>query len=213
MPAPNNKPLAKHNPLRFRQIHLDFHTGPWIGDVGVDFDAREFARAMKKAHVDSVTVFAKCHHGLLYYNSRRPERHPGLPPLKPGLGLLEGQVEALHREGIRAPIYLSVMCDEWAANEHPDWVAINPDGTHVGRGPLEKRNSAWQILDMSSPYQDFLFEQTREVLKKFRPVDGIFFDMCWDQPSVSKWAKREMDEWGLDAESEEDRFRHARRVA
>jgi hypothetical protein len=62
--------------LRFRQIHLDFHTGPRIRDVGVDFDARDFARTMKAAHVDSVTVFAKCHHGHLYYETKRPERHP-----------------------------------------------------------------------------------------------------------------------------------------
>jgi hypothetical protein len=165
---------------------------------------------MKRAHVDSVTIFAKCHHGHLYYDTKRPERHPGL---KRGNNLLEQQVEALHREGIRAPIYISVMCDEYAAETHPEWVAVEPDGRRVGRGPLEKRNSAWQILDMSSPYQDFLAEQTREVLAKFKPVDGIFFDMCWDQPSVSQWAKREMDEWGLDPESEEDRYRHAHRVA
>src|SRR5258708_6430508 len=96
------RPMPKPLPLRTRQIHLDFHTGPAIGDVGAGFAAREFARTMKRAHVNSVTVFAKCHHGHLYYHSKRPERHPGL---KPGLDLLRGQVEALHREGIRAPIY------------------------------------------------------------------------------------------------------------
>src|SRR5689334_13384676 len=71
-------PTAKRFELPFRQIHLDFHTGPWIRDVGRDFDAREFARTMKKAHVNSVTTFAKCHHGHLYYDTQRPERHPGL---------------------------------------------------------------------------------------------------------------------------------------
>src|SRR5439155_6489974 len=131
--------VPRQIPLRYRQIHLDFHTGPWIADVGVDFNARDFARTMKRAHVDSVTVFAKCHHGHLYYESERPERHPGL---KRGTRLLERQVEALHAENIRAPIYISVMCDEFAANTHPEWIAIRPDGAHVGRGPLENRNSA-----------------------------------------------------------------------
>src|SRR5205823_4299678 len=88
-----------------------------------------------------------------------------------------------------------------------------PDGKHVGRGPLEDRVSAWQILDMSSPYQEFLAEQTREVLKKFKPVDGIFFDMTWDQPSVSNFAKESMLREGLNPESEEDRKKHARMVA
>ena len=125
--------------FRFRQVHLDFHTGPAVPYVGRDFDARRFARTMKAAHVNSVTVFAKCHHGRLYYDTKRPERHPGL---KPGLNLLGEQVEARHREGIRSPIYLSVQCDEYAANTHPEWVARKPDGGQVKSERYAKCTSA-----------------------------------------------------------------------
>src|SRR5581483_8053912 len=162
-----------------------------------------------KARVNSVTVFAKCHHGHLYYNTRRPERHPGL---KPGLDLLAQQVEALHREGIRAPIYLSVLCDEYAANTHPEWIARNPDSSQVKRNGTVF-NAGWQILDMASPYQEFLAEQTREVLKLFKPVDGIFFDMCWDQPSASPWAIRGMRTRNIDPEIESNRAAYAHEVA
>lgn len=193
--------------MPYRQIHLDFHTGPWIPDVGVDFDAREFARTLKRAHVNSVTVFAKCHHGHLYYNTRRPERHPGL---KPGLDLLGEQVEALHHEDIRAPIYLSVQCDEYAADTHPEWIARDKEGRPVGAGPL---SPGWQILDMSSPYQDFLAEQTAEVLRRFKPVDGIFFDMCWDQPSLNNFAVEGMLKQGFNPASEQDRGRYSHQVA
>jgi hypothetical protein len=167
-------------PLPNRQIHLDFHTGPDIPDVAMDFDAQEFADAMRRAHVNSVTVFAKCHHGHSYYNTARPERHPGLAK---GRNLLGEQIEALHRVGIRAPIYLSVQCDEFAARAYPDWVALDENGQPVKR-PAGKDVAGWTILDMSSPYQDFLAEQLSEVLKFFSPVDGIFFDMCWDQISA-----------------------------
>jgi hypothetical protein len=193
--------------LPFRQIHLDFHTGPWIGDVGTEFDPREFARVMKRAHVNSVTVFAKCHHGHLYYNTRRPERHPGL---KPGLDLLGEQVEALHREGIRAPIYVSVQCDEYAADHHPEWIARQPDGKPVGAGPLEP---GWQIMDMASPYQEYVAEQSREILKLFKPVDGIFYDMCWDQPSLNNHFVDAMIRARLNPESELDRQTYAHRLA
>ncbi len=196
--------------LPWRQIHLDFHTGPAIDDVGRDFDAKEFARVFKEAHVNSVTLFAKCHHGHLYYNTQRPERHPGL---KKGLNLLGEQIEALHSVGIRAPIYLSVQCDEYAANMHPEWIAKNPDGTLVGRKPLSGDPFSWQILEMSSPYQDYLAEQTAEVLKLFKPVDGIFYDMCWDQPSVSQWACAGMAKANLNPQKEEDRARYAHDVA
>ncbi|MFA6107977.1 MAG: alpha-amylase family protein [Candidatus Latescibacterota bacterium] len=193
--------------LAQRQIHLDFHTGPAIPDVGADFDARAFARTMKEAHVNSVTVFAKCHHGHLYFPTTHPSRHPGL---KKGLDLTGRQVEALHREGIRAPIYISVQCDEFAADTHPEWIARNVDGTNVGSRPL---GPGWQILDMTSPYQDYLAEQIEEVLQRYKPVDGIFFDMCWNQPSVSNWAVEAMLAQGLNPEREEDRNGYASELA
>ncbi|HEV7298988.1 MAG TPA: alpha-amylase family protein [Tepidisphaeraceae bacterium] len=203
----------QQSPLPYRQIHLDFHTSPKILDVGADFDARQFARTMKAAHVNSVTVFAKCHHGHLYYNTKRPERHPGL---KKGLDLLGEQVDALHREGIRAPIYISVQCDEYAANTHPEWVARNPDSSQVkwAHGVDNKVFGAgWQILDMNTPYQEFLAEQTAEVLRLFKPVDGIFFDMCWNQPTTTQFAIDAMRRKNLNPEVEADRARHAHEVS
>ncbi len=107
-------------------------------------------------------------------------------------------------------IYISVQCDEYAANTYPGWIARNPDGTNVGAGPFW---AGWQILDMSSPYVEYLREQTAEVLEKFKPVDGIFFDMCWDQPSVSVWAKRGMAKAGLNPESAPDRETYSRQAA
>lgn len=199
--------MADQPRLPLRQIHLDFHTSPAIPEVAADFDAREFAAIMKRAHVNSVTCFAKCHHGHLYYDSSRPERHPGL---KPGRDLLHEQVEALQREGIRAPIYLSVQCDEYAANMHPEWVARGADGKPVGPSPL---SPGWQILDMSSPYRQHLIEQTREALAWLKPVDGVFFDMCWDQPSLGKWAVEAMLKEQLDPGRAEDRAIYARGVA
>ena len=195
--------------LPSRQIHLDFHTGPAIPDVGRDFNPRLFARAMKQAHVNSVTVFAKCHHGHLYYNTRRPERHPGL---RQGLDLLRGQVDALHAEGIRAPIYISVQCDEYAANTHPEWVARKATSGQVKWGD-NVFLPGWQILDMTSPYQDYLADQTAEVLKLFQPADGVFFDMCWDQPSTTKYFMASMRQAGLNPESEADRDIHSKQVS
>jgi hypothetical protein len=192
-----------------RTIHLDFHTGPWVPDVGRDFDPQQFARTFRGAHVDSVTVFAKCHHGHLYYATDHPARHPSLPA---GLDLLGEQVAALHSVGIRAPIYVSVQCDEYAANTHPEWLALTPELKQVKRGNAAF-TPGWQILDMSSPYQDYVAEQLAEVLRKFAPVDGIFLDMCWDQPSCSKWAIDGMKKMGLDPREEADRNAYARQVA
>lgn len=197
-----------------RTVHLDFHTGPGVPDVGADFDAATFATAFVDARVDSVTVFAKCHHGHLYYDTDRPERHPNLPR---DLDLLGAQVEALHAAGIRAPIYMSVQVDEYAANTHPEWAARDERLRAVKRShdPVDPGafDAGWQVLDLSSPYRDYLEEQVDEVLRRFAPVDGIFFDMCWDQPSTTRWAVDGMRRAGFDARDAGDRDRYARHVA
>ena len=63
-----------------RQIHLDFHTSEAIPDIAANFDPRTFAETARKAEASSITVFARCHHGWLYYPSKRfPELiHPNL---------------------------------------------------------------------------------------------------------------------------------------
>ncbi|MCL5269814.1 MAG: alpha-L-fucosidase, partial [bacterium] len=191
-----------------RAIHLDFHTSPLIPGIGADFDPETFGRTFKEAHVDSVTIFATCHHGHAYYDTQRPERHPGLAP---GFDLTGAQIAALHRQGIRAPIYMSVQVNEYYAAQHPEWLAIQPDGK-VAKGG-EYLAPGWKVMDMSSPYQDVVAAQLDEILAKYGPVDGIFMDMCWDQPSVSKWALDGMRRRGYDPLDAADRAKYAREVS
>ncbi|MCX7599820.1 MAG: hypothetical protein N2512_13265, partial [Armatimonadetes bacterium] len=64
--------------LRFRHVHLDFHTSEKIPGIGSEFDADEFVETLKRARVNSINLFGKCHHGMLYYYSRFPAQHPHL---------------------------------------------------------------------------------------------------------------------------------------
>ncbi len=189
--------------MRYRQIHLDFHTGENIPDIGRDFDPDEFADTLKRAHVDSVTCFARCHHGYLYYPSQAfAERiHPHL--VRPNL--LGEQIEACHKRDIRVPIYITVQWDEFTANEHPEWLVLDADGRVAGTPPFEA--GFYRSLCVNSPYLDFLKEQTREVLETL-PVDGIFFDIVQGKDDSSKWARAGMAAEGLDPSCREARVRY-----
>ena len=72
--------MNRANFLPYREIHLDFHTSEQIAGIGADFDPDEFADTLVKAHVNSITCFARCHHGWIYYDTElNPERrHPHL---------------------------------------------------------------------------------------------------------------------------------------
>ena len=168
--------------MRQRQIHLDFHTSPFIPDVASEFDAAAFADTLRRAHVDSVTVFAKCHHGMCYYPTQIGTQHPALAA-QDGRDLLGEQIEALHRAGIRAPLYTTVVWEENAAQKHPEWRQMRRDGTFAGTSLATDLSGphpgAWKWLNFLNPdYQDYIEAHIVELLDRYgSDVDGVFFDI------------------------------------
>ena len=65
--------------MRFRQVHLDFHTSEKVPMIGARFDRKQFQKALTDGHVDSITVFSKCHHGWAYHPSTANRPHPNRP--------------------------------------------------------------------------------------------------------------------------------------
>lgn len=165
-----------------RQIHLDFHTSPFIPDVGRDFDAAEFAKTMGRAHVNSVTCFAKCHHGMSYFPTKVGVSHPAIGDRD----LLGEQIEALHRAGIRAPIYTTVVWEEEVARQHPEWRQMTREGHFAGwagAGPDGKQGHVgmWQFNNFLDPdYQDYFESHLREICSRYgNEVDGFFIDIVF----------------------------------
>ena len=122
--------------LRFRQVHLDFHTSEYIPEVGADFNGEEFAERLEKANVDSITCFARCHHGWLYYPSKKHADliHPGLV----SHNLLIDQIKACHDRGIKVPIYTTVQWDGRIMREHPEWLSVDEQGNYINTQNVEE---------------------------------------------------------------------------
>lgn len=181
--------------LRFRQIHLDFHTSERIAGIGAAFDPERFAETLAQAHVNSITCFARCHHGWLYYDSPlNPERrHPHLTT-----NLLPQQIEACHARGIRVPIYTTVQWDHYSAERHPEWLARDEQGRPFGTATFEA--GFYRRLCVGSPYRDFIFAHTRELLDLL-PVDGLFFDIVQPLPCACRHCRAAMEERGMDPAS------------
>ena len=183
-----------------RQIHLDFHTSEYIEGIAQEFDARSFAGTFMDAHVSSVTVFARCHHGWLYYPSKLfPDRiHPHLK----NKNLLLDQVRALHDAGIRAPVYITVQWDLYSAASMPQWLIRKPDGSHEGSPFTEP--GFYQSLCVNTGYWDFLKAHTLEVSEMLgKDLDGFFFDIVGIRPCWCAACRKEMKEKGINAADEE----------
>ena len=193
-------------PLRYRQIHLDFHTSEAIPAVGADFDADAFVQTLKAAHVDSITLFARCHHGWSYYPGTVGPSHPNLA--RPDL--LGEMVSACRAADIETPIYITVQWDEYLARTRPEWRVMG--ATNGVQVPNPKDQSAggqlsatWHSLCLSN---DGLFEYARdtalEVAERYAPP-GLFFDIVTGFDCVCANCLARMTEMGLDPESAADR--------
>ncbi len=192
--------------LRYRQIHLDFHTSPAIEGIGADFDKQQWQEALKTGHVDSITCFATGHHGWSYYDTRIGKRHPHL-----AFDLLRAQFDAAKEIDVNVPIYLTAGVHNVMAEAHPEWREMGSDGQYQGwtSGLLK---AGFCKLCFNTPYLDHLCEQIEEVVALFPNADGIFLDIISQGPCCCRWCMKTMQESGLDPEREEDRIAHAKSV-
>ena len=184
--------------MRFRQVHLDFHTGGDIPGVGSAFVPEEFQRTLLESAVDSITCFAVCHHGYCYYPSKVGVRHPTL-----AFDLLRAQMDAAHEVGIQVPVYLSVGGNELSWKGHPEWREIYPEGMTgwggTGNPPL------FHKLCLNTSYLDYFCKLLEEVLLRFPDADGLFFDIVFQGECVCPECQKGMLEQKLDPTRAADR--------
>ncbi len=184
-----------------RCIHLDFHTSEKIKEIGSAFDHGEFVAALKEAGLDSITLFAKCHHGCFYYESEKYFTHPYLT--RP---LLDEQLAACKEAGVSAKIYISAGFDEYSAREHPEWLQVRADGSKPNM-----LTPGFKRLCFNTPYLDLLAEQTEEVMKKYMP-DGVFYDIVADGACTCPRCMKDMQDKGLDYRDPDDLAKQAKDV-
>jgi len=192
--------------LRFRQVHLDFHTSPDIPDIGALFDKKQWQEQLKIAHVDSITCFSCCHHGWSYHPTQVGKMHPHL-----NFNLLRKQMDACHEIDVNVPVYLSAGLSTLVADMHPEWreIGIEGYGSSFYPGPF---HPGFSKLCFNSPYLDHLCRLIEEAVRMFPDGNGIFLDIISQGPCCCKWCIADMKKEGYDPKNEEDRRRFARRT-
>lgn len=171
--------------LRFRQVHLDFHTSENIAGIGTEFDKIQFREALIRGHIDSITLFSKCHHGWSYHPTKINKIHPNL-----NFDLLGEQLKVCKELGIKAPIYLSAGLDEKEAVRHPEWlVRRSDDSTDTPADFVSK--AGYHALCFRSGYFELLLAEIEEVMQRYHPC-GIFLDISAVRPCYCHNCRRDI---------------------
>ncbi len=180
--------------FKFRQVHLDFHTSPYIENIGAEFDKKEWQETLKKGSVDSITVFSKCHHGYSFHPTKANEMHPHLK-----FDLLKAQLDACEEIGIRAPVYISAGFDEKEARRHPEWIIRNKEQ----KGTVHKfENPGFNLLCFNTPYLDMLIAQVEEVMAVYNPCE-IFMDIVGERVCYCPACLKDMEALGIDVNDDD----------
>lgn len=191
-----------------RQVHLDFHTSPLIPGIGSNYSREDFQKALKDGHLSSITVFAKCHHGVCYYPTKVGTMHPGLD-----FDLLGEMIDAAHEVGVRAPVYITAGWSAHDAEQHPEWWVRKKGGEtaspHVdlNAAPDDPRPECnWIHLCLNDgSYCQHIYDITREICDRYEHLDGLFYDICFiGEVCYCDECVAGMKAMGLDPENEAD---------
>lgn len=194
--------------IRKRQVHLDFHTSQYIDDIAKNFNKKDFGATMQKASVNSVTCFARCHHGWLYYPSKRqPEMiHPHLE----NHDLLIDQITACHALDIEVPIYTTVQWDGYVARAHPEWLCVDNQGAFINSQGVPEPHF-YYTLCLNSGYRQYFKDHVLDVIEVIGKdqIDGIFMDILFRVACDCQHCQREMALRGIDHQTEVNRLAYS----
>ncbi len=189
--------------LRKRQVHLDFHTNGTL-PVGKNFSKEQFQQALIAGHVDSITVFSKCHHGWSYHPTQANEMHPCLD-----FDLLGAQLEACKEINVNAPVYISAGFDEKDWVKHPEWRFKHSLDEADCREYEEEVH--FHLLCFNTAYLDVLCAQIEEVMVKYNPC-GIFLDIVGPKICFCEKCVADMKALGVDMKNEKELDDFAQKV-
>lgn len=150
------------NSLGSRRICLDYHFADFGKDILKDANPKKMVKMLKDSNVDCLMMFLKDHWGNVYYESDFPQ---SLAPRIENINydLFGAVLKEAKKQGLKIIGYSTICWEENFARSHPDCLSVNKDGVPLKAGV----KGMWSLVCINSPYRDFTFAQSREMVEKY----------------------------------------------
>lgn len=155
---------------RKRKVHLDMHLPEDAPGMFERFDAHDYVRTLVDANVNSVVIFAHCHHGNCYYDTRVGHKHARLD-----FDYVREVADECRRRDVAVLAYFSCAWNHRDGELHPEWTQRDAGGNP------RPHPKFWWWMCLNSPYGDHLLDMVREIAGNY-PVDGLWFDITYVAP-------------------------------
>jgi len=155
----------------YRRMLVDMHIPDWNEAFLAKYDPVKMAEWYELAGLTSVMCYCQSHVGLCYWPTKTGKMHAGLR----GRDIVAELLAQLTARKMAACAYYSVIYNNWAFLEHPEWRIV------AAKGPAEgsTTTSRYGYCCPNNPgYRAFALAQTEEIVGGYS-FDGIFFDMTF----------------------------------
>ncbi len=160
------KEKASYFYQHMRQVHMDFHMPEFPVNAINNFNAKDFVDNLLRGKINMVALFAKCHFGNSFYNTKVGHKHSGL---KEDF-LMETAIEC-EKNDIFTYAYYSLCTDVKAYREHANWRYVDAEGKYSGI------NGPWAFLCPNTPYkEELVLPQLEEIIKDY-PINALWIDI------------------------------------
>ncbi|MBE6965409.1 MAG: alpha-L-fucosidase [Ruminococcaceae bacterium] len=150
------------------------------------FDAREWAKAAKRAGMKYAVLTTKHHEGFCLFDSAFTDYKITNTPF--GRDLVREYVDAFRAEGLKIGFYYSLI--DW---HHPEFTI---DRFHPRRKDADAYEQS-KNRDMKK-YAEYMRNQVRELLTGYGKIDILWFDYSYS------WLSKELDEPWMRGKGKED---------
>lgn len=157
----------------YRRILADMHIEDWDERFLSQLNPLGYVELLKKSKAKSAMVYANSHVGYCYWPTKTGRMHRGIK----GRDVLGEIIGLCHREGMEVTVYYSLLYNNWAYEQHPEWRIVDVEGKTSREKP--GRSGRYGVCCPNSPgYRSFVQGQIEELCQSYS-FEGIFFDMTF----------------------------------
>lgn len=170
----------------YRRHLLDMHIDDWNEKFLSEFDEYAYLENLKKAHIQCAMIYLQSHIGLCNFPTKVCREHNAFVKNQKIINL----VNLCRENGIKVVGYYSLIHNNWAEENYPEWRMIKENG----RSAVEDGGRYGFVCLNNADYRKFLTEQIKEMSEYFK-LDGLFYDMpfwpvaCRCDSCKKRWEK------------------------
>ena len=157
----------------YRRMLVDMHIPDWDPEFLAKYDPAQMVGLYKKAGLTSVMFYAQSHVGLCYWPTPTGKMHAGLQ----GRDIVGEMMSLLRKANIDACAYYSVVYNNWAYLEHPEWRMVSAR-SNVEEGEQFSGKRYGLCCPNNPGYREFAKAQVEEIAGGY-DIDGLFIDMTF----------------------------------